>query len=238
LKTILAPGGTLRVGINHSNPLLVTPGSPHGAPTGIAPDLGAELARRLGAKLVYVSFDSVGATADGGKLGLWDVAFLGAEPQRADTIAFTSAYVELPVTFLVPPGSSIRVIADVDRPGVRVAVADRSAFDLFLSRTLKHAKLMRADGLAGSFELFRKEGLEALAGLRPGLIKDATKMAGSRILDGQITAVQQAIGTPKARAAAAPYLQAFVEDVTRSGLVQRLIDQYGIKGVNIPTSTT
>src|SRR5262245_39428129 len=123
-KIELAPNGTLRVGVNHSNHLLVTPGSPHGAPRGIVADLGAELARRLGAKIEYVGFATVGAAFDGGLAGRWDVAFLGAEPQRAAQMAFSAAYLEIPVTFLVPAGSPIRVIADVDRDGVRVAVAD------------------------------------------------------------------------------------------------------------------
>jgi polar amino acid transport system substrate-binding protein len=229
----LAPGGTLRVGVNHSNPLLVVPGSPHGAPRGIVADLGAELARRLGAKVEYVGFATVGATFDGGLAGRWDVAFLGAEPQRAAQMAFTAAYLEIPVTFLVPAGSPIRTIADVDRDGVRVAVADRSAYDLFLSRELKHAKLVRGDGIPGSVEVFRREKLEVLGGLRPALMADASQFPGSRILDGQITAVQQAICTPRDRAAGAAYLEAFVEDAKKTGLVQRLIDRYAVKGVNV-----
>ncbi len=232
-KTELAPSGTLRVGINHSNHLLVNPGSVHGAPRGVAPDLGAELARRLGAKLQYVSFSSVGATFDGGKAGLWDVAFLGAEPQRAAEMAFTAAYLEIPVTFLVPAGSPIRTIAELDREGVRVAVADRSAYDLFLTRELKRARLVRADGIPGSVELFKKQSLEALAGLRPALLADAPKFRGSRILEGQITAVQQALATAKSRPAGAAYLKRFVEEAKRSGLVQQLIDRHGVKGVNV-----
>jgi polar amino acid transport system substrate-binding protein len=232
-KAELAPNGTLRVGINHSNHLLVNPGSVHGAPRGVAPDLGAELARRLGASVEYVSFSSVGATFDGGKAGLWDVAFLGAEPQRAAEMEFTAAYLEIPITFLVPAGSPIRTIADVDRDGVRVAVADRSAYDLFLTRELKRAKIMRADGIPGSVELFRKQSLEVLAGLRPALMADAAKFPGSRILEGQITAVQQAIATSKSRPAGASYLKRFVEEAKASGLVQQLIDRHGVKGVNV-----
>ena len=233
LRSELAPTGKLRVGINHSNFLLVNPGSPHGAPLGIAPDLGAELARRLGVPVQYISFDAAGKTADAVKTGAWDVAFLGAEPQRANEIAFTAAYLEIPVTYLVPAGSPIGTLAQVDREGVRVAVSAKSAYDLYLSRTLKHAKIVRAEGIPASFELFKAQKLEALAGLRPGLIRDAEKLAGSRVLEGQITAVQQAIGTPKARQAAASYLRDFAEDVKASGFVAQAIDKHGVRGVNV-----
>jgi polar amino acid transport system substrate-binding protein len=232
-KAQLAPNGTLRVGVNHSNHLLVNAGSAHGAPRGIVADLGADLARKLGVEVQYIGFSTVGATFDGGLSGQWDVAFLGAEPQRAAQMTFTAAYLEIPVTFLVPAGSTIRTIADVDREEVRVAVADRSAYDLFLTRELKRAKLVRADGIPGSVELFRKEHLEVLGGLRPALLADAPKFPGSRILEGQITAVQQAICTPKDRPAGAAYLRAFVEASKKSGLVQRLIDQHGVRGVNV-----
>ena len=237
VRSELAPSGKLRVGINHGNFLLVNPGSPHGAPRGIAPDLGAELARRLGVPFEYVSFASAGETADGAKQGLWDVAFLGAEPQRANEIAFTAAYLEIPVTYLVPADSKIRGIDEVDRTGVRVAVSAKSAYDLFLTRTLKNAQLHRAAGLPAAFELFRTQKLEALAGLRPGLLADAGKLPGSRLLDGQITSVQQAIGTPRTREAAAKYLREFAEDVKASGLVAQEIEKHGVRGVTVAPSS-
>lgn len=229
----LAPSGTLRVGINHGNFLLVNPGSPHGAPRGVAPDLGAELARRLGVPVAYVSFAGAGETADAVMKDAWDVAFLGAEPQRANEIAFTAAYLEIPVTYLVPAGSAIRSLADVDRTGVRVAVSAKSAYDLFLTRSLRHATLVRAEGLPAAFELFKLQRLEALAGLRPGLLADSAKVPGSRLLDGQVTAVQQAIGTPKARMEGARYLREFAEEVKAAGLVAQLIEKHGVRGVNV-----
>ena len=231
LRSEFAPSGKLRIGINHSNFLLVNSGSPHGAPRGVAPDLGAELARRLGLPLEYVSFASAGATAEGAKGGLWDVAFLGAEPQRANEIAFTPAYIEIPVTYLVPAGSKIESLADVDRIGVRVAVSAKSAYDLFLTRTLKNAQLQRAEGLPAAFAMFKAQGLEALAGLRPGLLADAEKLPGSRLLEGQVTAVQQAIGTPKSREKAAQYLRVFADDIKASGLVAKAIARHGVRGV-------
>jgi polar amino acid transport system substrate-binding protein len=229
----LAPGGKLRVGINHSNFLLVTPGSPHGAPKGIAPDLALELARRAGVPVEFVSFDAAGKLADAVKGAEVDIGFLGNEPQRADVISFSPAYVELPVTYLVPAGSALRSIDEVDRAGVRIAVSARSAYDLYLSRNLKHAKLVRAEGIPASATLFVTERLEALAGLKPGLMAEAQKLPGARLLDGQVTAVQQSIGAPKDRKAAGQFLREFVEDAKRSGLVGRTVEKHGVKGINV-----
>ena len=233
MKEELAPSGRLRIGLNYQNFLLVLGDGPDGEPRGIAPDLGRELARRLGLAVEYVKFDAAGKLADAVKEARVDVGFIGAEPQRAQDIAFSGAYLEIPVTFLVPAGSKIRSIADVDQDGVRVSVSERSAYDLFLSRNLKKAKLVRAAGIQASYDLFVAEKLEALGGLKPRLVQDAEKLAGSRVLDGQITGVQQAIGTPKARSAAAKYLSEYAADVKRSGLVAKLIEKHGVKGVNV-----
>ena len=232
-RSELAPGGKLRVGINYGNFLLVLKDGPGGEPRGIAPDLGRELGRRLGVPVEFVRFDAAGKLGDAVKAGDCDVGFLGAEPQRANEIAFTSPYLEIPVTFLVPAGSPLRSLADVDRDGVRIAVAERSAYDLFLTRTLKKAQLARAQGIDGSYKLFVDQKLEALAGLKPRLVSDAEKLPGSRVLDGQVTGVQQAIGTPKARAAAAKYLSAFADDVKKSGFIKKLIDTNGVRGVSV-----
>ena len=233
VKSELAPSGTLRVGLNHQNFLLVTPGSSATDPRGVAPDLARELGRRLGVPLEFLKFDSAGTLADGVRTGVWDVAFLGAEPQRANEIAFTAAYLEIPVTFLVPAGSPIHAIADVDRQGVRIAVAEKSAYDLYLTRSVKQATLMRAQGIDGSFDLFVNERLDVLSGLKPRLLKDLQKLPGARVLDGQVTGVQQAIGTPKARAAGATFLRAFVEGVKASGVVAEAIRRNAVQGVSV-----
>lgn len=232
-RSELAPTGTLRIGLNHGNFLLVTPGSSSTEPRGVAPDLARELGRRLGVPVEFLRFDTAGQLADAVRTGAWDVAFLGAEPQRANEIAFTAAYLEIPATYLVPAGSPIRSIADVDREGVRIAVAEKSAYDLFLSRSVQHARLVRTRGIDASFDLFVRDKLEALSGLRPRLLMDVQKLPGARVLEGQFTAVQQAVGTPKARAAGATYLRAFVEDVKASGLVAEAIARHGVQGVSV-----
>ena len=233
VKNELAPSGKLRVGLNYGNFLLVLKDSADGSPNGIAPDLGRELGKRLGVPVEFVKFPEAGQLADGVRDDKCDVGFLGAEPQRANEIAFTKAYLEIPVTFLVPPGSGIKSIAEVDRKGVRIAVSDRSAYDLYLSRNLKNATLVRAKGIEGSYQVYLKDKLEVLAGLKPRLVSDAEKVPGSRVLDGQVTGVQQACGTTKKRVAGARYLSEFIEDIKRSGLVAKTIDKHGVRGVSV-----
>jgi polar amino acid transport system substrate-binding protein len=233
VRSELAPSGTLRVGLNHQNFLLVTPGSSASDPRGVASDVARELARRLGVPIEFSKYDSAGKLADAATTNAWDVAFLGAEPQRANEIAFTAAYLEIPATYLVPAGSPIRTIDEVDRPGIRIAVADKSAYELWLSRNIKQATLVRTQGIDSSYDLFVNDRLDVLSGLRPRLIADVQKLPGARILDGQFTAVQQAIGTPKAREQGASFLRRFVEEVKASGFVAQAIARNSVQGVSV-----
>jgi polar amino acid transport system substrate-binding protein len=231
-RSELAPTGTLRVGTNFGNDLL-TGKSADGQPRGIVIDLAREIGRRLGVPVEFVGYPSAGALTASTPSGAWDIAFLGAEPQRANEIAFTGAYLEIEATYLVPPGSPIRTLADVDRPGTRVAVPLGSAYDLYLSRTLQHATLARGNRPAGAFDLFVKDRMNALAGLKARLVEDQQKLPGSRVLDGSFSNVQQAIGTHKGRDAGAAWLQAFVEDAKASGLVTRIIQDNHVRGVTV-----
>ena len=231
-KEELIPQGKLRVGVNLGNFLLVNKDAATGELRGVVPDLAQEMGRRLGASVELVTYPGAGQVADGAKTGAWDIAFIGAEPQRAEEISFTNAYLEIPATYLVPAGSPIRSLAEVDREGVRIATAARSAYDLYLSRSLKQATLVRAEGIPASYDLFVKDKLDVLSGLLPRLTSDVARLPGARILDGKFTAIQQAIGAPKARSAAA-YLRDFVADIKASGLVARLIAKHGAKGVNV-----
>src|SRR2546422_2593064 len=136
IRTELGPSGKLRAGVNYSNFVLVKKDAISGEPRGIAVDLAREIARRLEIPVEFVPFETAGRMADAVKSSVWDIAFLANEPERANEIVFTPAYVEIEAGYVVPPGSSIRSIAEVDREGIRVAVGDKSAYDLFLSRTL------------------------------------------------------------------------------------------------------
>ena len=231
VRSELAPTGTLRAGLNRSNFLLVTKDSPADNPRGVASDMARELARRLDVAVSFLNFESPGKMADAVKT--WDVAFLGAEPARAAEIDFTPAYVEIEATYLVPANSPLKSIADVDRPGVRISVSNRSAYDLYLTRELKHAELVRSDGLDASYDRFVADKLDALSGLRPRLVLDVLKLPGATILGGRFTAIQQAIGTPKGRPAGAQYLREFVAEVKASGFVADLIERNGARGLSV-----
>ena len=232
LLTELAPTGTLRVALNLANFLLINAERVNGEPAGIAPDIGRELARRLGVPVAFVPYEVPGDLAADASKGVWDVGLIGADPLRAGEIAFTAAYIEIESSYLVLAESPIRTIDDVDRPGVRIAVADKAAYDMYLRRTLKHATLHRAHGIDGSYQLFINEKLDVLAGLKPRLVADQEKHPGSRILPGRFTAIQQAIGTPIARSAGAAYLREFAEQI-KTGLVAQLIAKHGVRGVTV-----
>ena len=229
----LAPTGVLRAGINMSNFLLVTGKAANGDPDGVSPDMARELARRLGVPVKLIPFKSPGELADQAGNNVWDIGNIGAEPARAETIAFTAAYAEIASTYLVPAGSPIKSIAEVDRPGVRIAVTGRSAYGLWLDRNIKHAELVRSDTLDSAFDQFVNDNLDVLAGLTPRLLTDVEKLPGARILDGQFSAVQQAIGTPKKNTKAAPYLRAYVEEAKASGFVASLIEKHKVRGLSV-----
>jgi polar amino acid transport system substrate-binding protein len=233
VRAELAPTGTLRAGINTGNFLLVTDHAENGDPLGVSPDVAAEIARRLGVALALVPYADPGSLADAAERGEWDIGNIGAEPQRAQTIAFTSAYCEIEATYLVPAGSAIRSTQDVDRPGIRVATKGRAAYGLWLENNLRHAELFRTDTIDGSFDVFVDQDLEALAGLRPRLLKDLERLPGARILDGQFSAVQQAVGTPRANILAAAWLADVIEELKSSGFIAQLIEKHRVKGLTV-----
>ena len=220
----------LRVGINLGNILLVTGEKPNGDPEGIAPDMAAGIAEKLGVNVVYDTFATPGEVADAAERGEWDIGLIAIEPKRAEVIDFCNAYVQIEATYLVPDDSPFQKVEDVDADGVRIAVSERAAYDLYLSRTLQHAELVRAQGLPGAFELFKREKLDALAGLVPALRDNAADMPGTRLLPGRYTAVKQAIGTRHGKPALKEIVQAFIADAVASGHVQSLIDTHSVTG--------
>jgi len=228
----MAPTGTLRVALNMINFLLISGKNPEGVPVGVAPDLARTIADRIGVPLQLIQYGSPGELADDADKNVWDIGLIGAEPVRAQKIDFSTAYVEIEATYLVPAGSSLKHASEVDRPGNRIAVSARSAYDLWLTRNIQHAQLLHAEGFEATFALFVEQKLEAMAALKPGLLGDVERLPGSRILEGNFTTVQQSIGVPKGRLAAAAYLQAFVNEI-KTGLVAQLIAKHNVKGLSV-----
>lgn len=231
--TQLAPTGVLRAGINLSNFLLVTGRSAAGEPEGVSPDMARAVAERLGVGVQLIPYPQPGVLADAIDSGAWDIGLIGAEPQRAEKIAFTAAYAEIEATYMVPPGSPIATLEEVDRPGVTIASTARAAYDLWLERNIRHATVVRTDSIDNAFRRFVEDRLDVLAGLRPRLLRDTEAVAGSRILEGRFMAVQQAIGTARRNEAGAAFLRDFVEEAKASGLVSRLIERHGVKGLSV-----
>ena len=230
IRAELAPTGVLRAAINLSNFLLVTAQSSQGDPVGVSPDIARAVADRLGVPVRYITFPSPGELADAAVEDIWDIGNIGAEPERAKTISFTAAYAEIEATYLVPAGSAIQTVVEVDRNGVRIGVYGRSAYGLWLADNIQCAERVITDSVDASFELFVEQGLEVLAGLRPRLVADAAKLPGARILDGQFTAVQQAIGCKPERTSGAQFLHDFIEEAKDSGLVADLLEKHGVMG--------
>lgn len=230
-KAQLTSTGKLRAGINFQNVLLTSLG-PNGEQGGVAVEFVRELARRLGVELEIVPYKSAGALADSVSSGAWEISVLGEEPARAAVMDFAPPLTEIEATYIVPAGSKINSIDEVDRPGVSIVSPAKSAYDLYLARTIKHAKLIQIAGSKAAEEHFVKEKCDALAGLKTVLLDFAPTLPGSRILDGRFTVVRHTAATPKGLDAAAAYLRKFVEDVKASGLVAQWVEQSGVKGLS------
>eukprot|EP00930_Biecheleria_cincta_P023343 TRINITY_DN16883_c0_g1_i3.p1 TRINITY_DN16883_c0_g1~~TRINITY_DN16883_c0_g1_i3.p1 ORF type:complete len:588 (-),score=138.21 TRINITY_DN16883_c0_g1_i3:509-2233(-) len=231
LAKLVAPTGVLRAGINLANFLLVSGKDSDGQPSGVAPDLAAEVARRLGVSLELVGFKSPQELGDAVDAGAWDIGLIGAEPQRAEKIAFTAPYVDIPVTYLVPPGSSLKSVAEVDAAGVCIASVAGSAFGLWLEKNIKLASVQQAKTMDEAFQLLASGKVQALAGLRQRLLTDAKQLPGAGILEGNFMTVQQAIGTPRSRdPEVSKFLGTTVEELKSSGFVASLISKHGVSG--------
>jgi cellulose biosynthesis protein BcsQ len=221
----LTRDGRLVAALNHGNPILVQKDPASGEARGVAPALARELAHRLGATLEFAHFDSAGKVFDA--IERWDVAFLAVDPARAAEILFTAPYVIIEGTYLVAATSGFRTVEDLDNPGMRIAVGRNSAHDLFLSRSLKQAQLVRAATSHEALELFLRDGLEAAAGIRQPLLAFAHAHPRVRVLDDSFTRIQQAMGTARGRQVGAAYLGRFVEEMKATGFVAGQLEASG-----------
>jgi len=233
IRADLAPTGKLRAAINYGNFILATKDRATGESRGAAVDLANEIGRRLGVSVEIVAYDSVAVMGDAAPSGVWDIAFLGSDPQREALMSFTAAYLEIEATYLVPGPSQLRTAAEVDHDGVRVAAPARANYELFLRRNLARAQLVSAQGGDAAFELLATGKVDALAGLTQGLLGLAPKLPGSRLVEGRFMGVQQSIAVPKGKDAGLAFLRRVVEEAKASGLVARAIEKTGARGVSV-----
>ena len=230
-RQALAPTGKLRVALQLANPLNVIRDSASGEMKGVAFDLGNELARRMGVPFEPVLYPSVGALLDSGKSGAWDVAFVGFSPARAKEWDFSALHLEVEFGYLVPGGSSISTMADVDRPGIRVAVQEKSVPDTFFSSTLKNAVVIRASSNPGALEALNSGNADVMGSLKPILFEMSNQLPGSRVLDGRPGIDPHAMVMPKGRDPGLAYARQFIEDAKSEGLVKTAIERAGLRGV-------
>ena len=191
------PTGVLRAGINLSNFLLVTGRSATAEPEGVSPDVARAIATSLGVPMHYVTFKSPGELADQAGKNVWDIGLIGAEPQRAAVMTFSAAYVEIEATYMVPPGSPITSIAEVDKKGVKVVTSARSAYGLWLENNIKNAELIQIAGLDGAFNKFRRRQDRRPGRPAAGPAQGHREDAGRHHPAGKFSAVQQAVGCNK-----------------------------------------
>jgi polar amino acid transport system substrate-binding protein len=220
----LAANGCVRAAINFGNVVLAQKDARTGEARGVSVALARELARRLDVPVELVTFDAAGKVFEGLKTNAWDVAFLAIDPLRAEEIAFTSPYVVIEATYLVREDSPLRSVDDVDRQGNRIAIGRNSAYDLYLTRTIKHAEIVRRPTGGEALDMFLNEGLEAAAGVKEALVQFAQTHARLRVMPGRFMAIEQAMGTPRSRSAGAAYLRSFIDDVKASGFVARALE--------------
>jgi len=233
LRCEMAPTGVLRAGINLGNPVIAQRDAQGGDPRGVGPALAALLAKQLDVPVRYIVFETAGKLADAVKEKAWDVAFLAIDPARAVDIEFTAPYVHIEGTYLVAEQSPLRALVDFDRAGIKIAVGQKTAYDLFLSRELKHAQIIRAESSQAAVALYLRGGIDAVAGVRQPLVAVAAEHHGFRVIDGSFMVIRQAAGVPRGRPMSAHYLSDFIEAAKASGFVARALRESGVSDVTV-----
>lgn len=225
------PSGALRASINLGNPILANKNPASGEPVGVSIDLARAFAERLGVAVELVVFDKAAASVEAVRNEQADIGFFAIDPARSEGLRFTAPYVLIEGSYLVPAGSALQGNDDVDREGQRIAVGTGSAYDLFLTREIRQAQIVRVQGAQGVMESLRARQVEVAAGIRQVLEAEAAQDTGLRLLPGRFMVIQQAMGTPASRGAeAAAALAAFVEEMKVSGFVADALARHRIQG--------
>jgi polar amino acid transport system substrate-binding protein len=232
-RSELAPSGTLRAAINFGNPILASKDAATGEARGVSVDLARELGKRLGVPVELVTYTAAGKVVEGVKANEWDIAFVAIDPRRGADMEQTTPYVVIEGAYMVPQASSIKANAEVDRQGTRIVVGAGSAYDLYLSREIRQAQLVRAPTSPLVLDTMVKQGYEVAAGVRQQLEADAQRIPGMRLLDGRFMVINQAMAMPKGRPAGARYLNEFVEEMKASGFVAQALARHRIEGAAV-----
>lgn len=228
------PTGTLRASINLGNPILANKNAGAIEPHGVSIDLAKEFAKRLGVDIELVVFDAAGKSVEAVKAEQADIGFFAIDPLRGEGISFTAPYVLIEGSYMVPTESTLTSNEEVDRPGNRVTVGKGSAYDLFLTRELKHAEIVRAPTSPTVVDVFVEQKLEVAAGVKQQLEFDLTRFPQNRLLPGRFMVIQQAMGAPKSRGEqAAAFLTQFVEEMKASGFVAQALQRHHIQGASV-----
>jgi polar amino acid transport system substrate-binding protein len=233
VRSELAPSGTLRAAINFGNPILANKDAATGEARGVSVDLARELGRRLGVPVELVTYTAAGKVVEGVKANEWDIAFVAIDPKRGADMEQTAPYVVIEGAYMVPQASPIRTNADVDRQGTRIVVGAGSAYDLYLSREIRQAQLVRAPTSPLVVDTMVAQGMEVAAGVRQQLEADAKRIPGLRLLDGRFMVINQAMAMPRGRPNGARYLGEFVEDMKASGFVAQALSRHRIEGAAV-----
>jgi len=231
-RSELAPTGRLRAGMNLGNTLFTTKDPATGELRGVSVDVMRELALRLGVPVEFIVHATPGDVADAVQKGTWDVAILAIEQSRAQTIAFSPPITEIEATYAVRKDSPLRSIEQVDVSGIRISAPEKAGYELYLTRTLRNATLVRAKSFQASIDLFNDQRADALAGLKPMLLESMNRMPDARLVEGRFMAVNHGLGTPRERGAAAEYFKTFVQEMNASGFVARSIERHGVQGLS------
>ena len=226
----LAPRGYMRAAINLSNFLLVTGKEANGDPQGVSPDMAIALANELGVDIELISFSRPGELADAIFEDKWDIGNIANESERAKSITFSLPYTSIESTFLLRKHLNFNTIKDIDQEGIRIAVAERSAYDLWLTENIKKADLIRAKSIDESFSIFQENQYEVLAGLRPKLTDDVKKTKDCLILDESFTYINQCIGSKPNHLEAASFINKFIKKNIKNGFIKSLLIKYNVLG--------
>ena len=231
----LAPNGVLRVGINMSNFLLINGKDSDGLPDGVSPDIGKRLARELNVECKLIQFKKPGLLADAVDEDMWDIGNIACEKERSKTIDFTNPYVNIDANFMFRKKDNLKTNDDINLPGIKIAVLERSAYDLWLTENFKNVELIRVNTIEESHQLFREDKVNVLAGLKPKLIEEIKTNNDFQIINNPFTYIKQSIGIKKGNPETLDFLNKFITNLIKEGYVENLLKKHNVQNkLSIP----